>query len=154
MQSIKYSKSFHGENKKYLINIEEVGRCFTISCINVEGEEMGYATCLLKEDSLWLYKIETYEKFAHQGVGSALLDIVEFLAMQNRRKTVDGKYYPLNEFAKPFYEKHGYFIPNQKGGWDDYDETWHMFKDLDFKKIKSEISRNIEVCEENEDEKI
>lgn len=153
--SIKYKKDFHGEIKTYTMNIlDEDGVYFTITCFDENGKEMGHATCILNEDSLWLNKIETYKEYAHQGIGSAIIDIVEYLAMQKRKPMVDGKYYPLNEYAKPFYEKHGWFIPNQKGGWDNYDETWHMFKDLDFKKIKSEISRNIEVCEENEDENI
>ena len=151
---IKYKKEFHGQIKTYTMSIvDEDGVYYTITCLGDKGEDMGYATCVRKSDSFWLNKIETYEGFGHQGVGSAVIDIVEYLAMQNRRKTVDGKFYPFNNsYAKPFYLSHGYVIPNQKGGWDDYDETWHMYKNIDFKKIKKDVESNIEVVEEIQEE--
>lgn len=151
---IKYLKDVNEQSRIFLINIEQDGNFYNFSCVNEKDKEMGYATCSLKEDSLWLNKIETFEEFAHQGVASAIIDIVEYIAMTKKRQNVEGKYYPLNEFAEPFYEKHGYFIPNKTKDWDTYDETWRMYKVLDFKKIDQVITKNMEILEECEDENV
>lgn len=109
---------------------------------------MGYATFKLKrnkyQDSIWLYKIETYPKYAHTGVGTATINLLEYFALQNRVQVVEGKFYPENEFAKPFYNKYGYSIDRE-----DY-ETY-IYKTLDYKRIKENIEPNITKYEEQFD---
>ena len=91
---------------------------------------MGYATFKLKrnkyQDSIWLYKIETYPKYAHTGVGTATINLLEYFALQNRAQVV------------------GYSIDKE-----DY-ETY-IYKTLDYKRIKENIEPNITKYEEQFD---
>lgn len=109
------------------------------------SDVMGYATFKLKRqryfDSVWLYKIETNKEYAHKGVGSAVINLLEYFAYQNRAHTVEGKFFPENEYAKPFYDKFGYSI--EKEGYETY-----IYKTLDFKTIKQTIEPNITGYEE------
>ena len=70
--------------------------------------------------------------------------MLEYFALQNRAQVVEGKFYPENEFAKPFYNKYGYSIDKE-----DY-ETY-IYKTLDYKRIKENIEPNITKYEEQFD---
>lgn len=112
---------------------------YTIKIMN-ENSTMGYLTFKIKREgynnSIWLNKIETYKKFAHQGVGTALIQLLEYFAYKNNLQYIEGKFYPDNEYAKPFYEKYSYKIEKE------YYETF-VSKWLDFDKIKKEIEPNL-----------
>ena len=123
--------------------IEKQNDFYVVKCVDKDNEELGFINFEIKNNKVWIYKIETNPNFFHQGIGTALLNTMEYIAMLNNISRVEGKYYPTNEYTKPFYEKYGYYIPNQKKSWDDYDETWTMSKDLDFDKIKSYIEDNL-----------
>lgn len=138
-----YNKEFEA---KILYNSDD--DIYRIEVLN-GSKVMGYATFKLKRqrflDSIWLYKIETNKEYAHKGVGSAVINLLEYFAYQNRAHTVEGKYFPKNEFAKPFYDKFGYSI--EKEGYETY-----IYKTLDFKTIKQNIEPNIIGYEEQLDE--
>lgn len=106
---------------------------------------MGYASFKVKrrqyQDSIWLYKIETNPNYAHMGVGTATICLLEYFALNKRVQVIEGKYFPKNEFAKPFYEKYGYSI--EKDGYETF-----IFKYLDYKKIKENIEPKIIQYEE------
>ena len=133
-------------DSKILFNTEE--NSYRIEILD-NSNVMGYATFRIKrnryQDSIWLYKIETYPKYAHTGVGTATINLLEYFALQNKAQVVEGKFYPENEFAKPFYNKFGYSIDRE-----DY-ETY-IYKALDYKKIKENIEPNITKYEEQLDE--
>lgn len=133
-------------DSKILFNTEE--NSYRIEILD-NSNVMGYATFRIKrnryQDSIWLYKIETYPKYAHTGVGTATINLLEYFALQNRAQVVEGKFYPENEFAKPFYNKFGYSIDRE-----DY-ETY-IYKTLDYTKIKENIEPNITKYEEQLDE--
>lgn len=76
------------------------------------GEVMGTANFAIvsKDRKVWLRKIETRQEFQNMGVGQALLDVLEYFTIQNGLKHIEGKFYPDNEFARPFYLKNGYDI--------------------------------------------
>ena len=117
---------------------------YDIRCYDNSEKEMGLITFKFLPKKVWLYKVETHPEFAHQGVATALIQTMEYVCMKNNVNYMEAKYYPENEFAKPFYEKHKYNLPNQNvNGWDGYDETWTMFKYLDFDFIKEKIAPNI-----------
>lgn len=74
------------------------------------GVQKGYLTFSIKRGQAWIYKIATKPEFSRQGVGKALIDTFEFILSGKRISSVEGKFYPDNEYAKPFYEKNGYQI--------------------------------------------
>ena len=155
-ERIAYTRKVEGIEKKYNIVLEQEDDFYELKCKTKDNHIMGYLTFKIYDDCLWINKIETKEKYQHKGVANALIELVEYFAMTQRKTKIQAKYYPTNSYAKPFYQKHEYFIPNQSGTWEDYDETWTMYKDLCFEEIDKNIKPNIkfidpiESDEENE----
>ena len=122
---------------KITYNAED--RYYTIE-VGQGKQVMGYVTFKTKRETrgntIWINKIETYEQFAHRGVGTAVIQLLEYFAYKNNISYMEGKFYPDNEYAKPFYEKLGYTIEKE------YYETF-VYKLLDFKEIKTQIAPNI-----------
>ena len=122
------------------VQFYDKGKSFEIKCDNGEGQEMGYVNFAINKEygsrQLWLYKIKTYDEFQHQGVGSALITALEFFAYMRNISVVDGKFYPDNEFAAPFYEKYGYSIYHE-------DYFTGVGKRIDFEKFEQETLPNI-----------
>ena len=85
---------------------------FQARAIADNGDVMGtaYFSVNRKERKLWLRKIETKPKYQNLGIGKALLDTLEYFTIQNRLCVIEGKFYPDNEYARPFYLKNGYDI--------------------------------------------
>ena len=73
---------------------------------------MAVATFLIDSDyskrKIWLQNIETHEEYAHKGIASALICIIEYFALTHKITEIEGKYYPKNGYAKAFYEKNGF----------------------------------------------
>lgn len=114
------------------LKYSDEGRFYTLYAS--KGETlMGFATFLFKNEygirKMWLQYIETKEKFAHQGVATAMINIMEYVSYKNHVDRVEGKYYPKNEYAKPFYEKNGYDIDHEY-----YD--WYIDKRLEFNEVE------------------
>ncbi len=95
-----------------LTNVDEYSNEYKISALDDNGNEMGYATFSVnkKERKVWLRKIETYSGYQNLGVAKAILDVLEYFTVQNRLCMIEGKFFPDNEFARPFYEKNNYDI--------------------------------------------
>ena len=100
------------------VNYDNEDSFYKATAMSMQNEEMGYITYkFIPEERLaWLCKIETYENFQHRGVATALLAFFEQEALTKRYRNVEGKYYPSNKFAKPFYEKMGYAIEREGYG--------------------------------------
>lgn len=147
---INYTKDINNDRKNFDLQIMQDKDFFQINCISPDNEIMGFITFKKNINNLWILKLETNEKFFHQGVASALIDITEYIATINYLTRIEGKFMPDNEFARPFYEKNGYFVPNKTKSWDDYDETWTLYKNLDPKKVKEKVIPNIKVNQEDE----
>lgn len=81
---------------------------------------------------IWLNKISTDEKYQHKGYGTALIYALEYMAKKLRFDQIEGKFYPENEFAKLFYDKHDYAI--YKDGYETF-----ITKSLDYEEIKQQI---------------
>lgn len=133
------------------LTLNEEDDHYTVICMAHNGEEMGSINFGIKDRHIWLYRITVDEKFQHQGIGTALIYAMEYIALNNNLNKIEAKYYPSNEFAKPFYKKLGYYIPNESGKWEDYDETWTMYKYLDFNEIRENIVPRIRIKERAEE---
>ena len=142
-KQIKYKvKLTNQEESLKVLDIKKDKDFYFVCCVE-NNKKIGFISFQIKDGKTWIYKIETNKEHFHQGIGTALLFAMEYISMLNNVKVVEAKYYPENEFAKPFYEKYGYHIPNQTKNWEEYDETWKMFKVLNYNKIKSQIENNI-----------
>ena len=113
------------------------------------NKEMAVATFLIYNDyskrKIWLQNIETHEEYAHKGIASALLGIIEYFALTHKIIEIVGKYYPKNEYAKTFYEKNGYSITNEN-------YQCYISKQLEFNKIKKnkdKFIKNVENADED-----
>ena len=100
-----------------LVNVDDLHE-YKISALSDNGEEMGFATFAVKqkERKVWLRKIQTNPGYENIGVGKAILDVLEYFTIQNRLCIIEGKFYPDNEYARPFYLKNNYDISKE-----DYD---------------------------------
>ena len=87
------------------------------------NQEMGTLSFLLENKKIWFFYVETYEPFQHMGVATAMVEHMEAFAQKNHIKHIEGRFFPSNEFAKPFYNKLGYDIFQ-----DGYE--WFVTKDL------------------------
>jgi len=141
-------------NKEYLFDMKMVYHSsedyYTISCFDENGvhtSETSFAISKANRNpSIWIYKIATYKDYQHLGLGKIMLDTVEMFAMQRRINIIEGKFYPDNEYAEPFYIKNGYSIDR------DYN-TSEIYKYLDFNKVNCpfekldiEIEHELEMC--------
>lgn len=138
------------QNKKIKIEIVSVDEDdYKITAFSSEGESMGAVYFCLEDKGrrIWLRKIETYKNYQNQGVGKALIDVLEYFALKRNVCYIEGKFYPENEYAKPFYLKNGYKI---------YKEDYETFvgKYLDKEEILGELKNKIlgyEVKQNNEE---
>ena len=103
----------------HLINVDNENE-YQAQALADNGDIMGSISFLIKRKDrlVWLRKIETRPEYQHQGVGQALLDTLEYFTIQKRLCMIEGKFYPDNEFARPFYIKNNYSI--DKDGYDTF----------------------------------
>ena len=64
---------------------------------------------------------------------------MEYTTLDTRKTSIDGKFYPDNEFAKPFYEHRGFDIT--KDGYETY--VGKYLNDKQKKRITDEIAPRI-----------
>lgn len=145
---ISYQKYMNNNLKIFDMQIIKEKGCFYITCFSKNKEEMGIVSFKINENFLWVYKLKTNQNFYRQGVASAILDIVEYIAIKNGVNIIEGKFFPDNNYALPFYEKNGFHVPNQTKTWDDYDPYWRLYKILDIKTVKEKVANNIIVKKE------
>lgn len=110
-----------GKNgKEFNIECVKNNNFYEVKAIGENFDVMGYANFIFcpTDKKVWLYKIETKERYQGQGVGQAVLDIMECVIVSKRYNKIDGKFFPTNEHARPFYEKNGYTI--EKDGYETY----------------------------------
>lgn len=114
-------------------NYDEIENFYSYKAMD-GNEEMGFINFkdskIYGKRSFWIYKIEVNEKYQHQGVGQALLNAMEVTALDKRVQFILGKFYPTNQYAKPFYLKNGYTISRE--------DDWEIEKVLDFDKVKNQ----------------
>lgn len=133
--------SFEDKNIKIKKSYNEIHKFFTFTAISKNNKIM--ATLTFKKDSnnshrIWLNKIRVEEKFSHNGAASALMYALEDFALKNRVFYIEGKFYPENEYAKPFYEKLGYEI---------YKEDYETYVG----KFLNKTNNNIKIIETEDD---
>ena len=94
-----------------LINVDNKDE-YQARAIADNGDIMGTVSFAVKrkDRSVWLRKIQTEPQYQGQGVGQALLDTLEYFTIKHRLCHIEGKFFPDNEFAKPFYLKNSYDI--------------------------------------------
>ena len=98
-------------DKNLLVDIEtKIERNHYVAiAYDLEKNELGFAEFnKLEEDEMWLYQIKTYPE--NRGIGSTLLDFVEFWAAKFDCNHVTGKYGPTSDYTKEFYDKNCYEI--------------------------------------------
>ena len=110
-----------------------------VSALDKDKKEIGYVNFCVIDESFyrksWLNYICVDDEYSHKGIGSALLNVFEYLSVRLRCSYVDGKYYPKNSAAVEFYKKHEYSIIK-----DDYQQF--LSKRLDEKKIEKEFKKH------------
>lgn len=127
-------KITHHQDKDYytILCFDDAGICAGRASFKIS--KMGY------RPSIWIYKIETFENFQNRGLGKAILDTVEMFAKLKRIYIIEGKFYPDNEYAEPFYIKNGYGIDR------DY-SSCEIYKHLVFDKVSCPFEQ-LEIVEE------
>ena len=124
-------------NRVFNVQIESLKEdIFQVIIESATGEVMGEISFKIKADRAWIYSIGTAEKFQNMGVGQTLLNCFEYCCAMKRCQTVEGKYYPSNEFARQFYEKNSYEI--YKDGYDCL-----IYKKLNIKEILENFKSKI-----------
>lgn len=101
------------ENKNNIsVNYTLEDDLYTIQLVdNIAQAEIGFANFkFTKNRGVWLYNIKINEGYQSNGYGKKLLKLFEDFCVAQRRFFVEGKYYPTNDHAKPFYLKNGYSI--------------------------------------------
>lgn len=146
---INYQKEICGVQKDFNLQILKNNNFYEINCMSQNDENMGFITFKIYNSILWIYKIETNKNFYRQGVASAILDITEYIAITHNANRIEGKFMPNNQYARPFYEKNGFEVPNKVKSWDTYDPYWIMYKCLDAKAIKNKVANNITICKDD-----
>ncbi|MGN1227802.1 MAG: GNAT family N-acetyltransferase [Christensenellales bacterium] len=111
---------------------------YEIIAKNSENNDiMGYLTFkVIKDSNIWIYKLETKQEYQGKGVGTALMNALEYFACSHNIDYIEGKFYPSNAVAKPFYEELGYIID-----YDDYSQC--VFKHLRVKDVLSRLEPNV-----------
>lgn len=61
----------------------------------------------IKGNKAWLYYIEVKDEYQGLGLGQKLFSVFEYFIAKHNVESFEGKYYPLNDKAKPFYLKNG-----------------------------------------------
>lgn len=117
------------------LNYYDKNRFYEIVALNENSKVMGSLSYKIDYGyrKAWLNKISTEEEFQHKGVGQLLLNAFEYLISDARINCVEGKFYPENDFALPFYQKNDYKI--EKDGYETI-----LFKSIDTQKIKEQFS--------------
>lgn len=134
------------DRKDFYLNItcDDLNDFYTVKALSFAEVLLGAMTFKTKQENyckkIWLYKIETFGEHQQKGVGTKLINFLEFFAQQNGVRFIEGKYYPENDRTKSFYEHRGYSI--EKDGYD-----WFVYKNLNFsdeKNIDILFSQNAE----------
>lgn len=112
------------------------GDYYQLNAKNYKKEIIGFLNFYMSKSNkrgMTLNKIEIDEKYQGQGYGKALIKAFEYIVCLKRKDYIEGKFYPTNKTAKPFYESHGYSIERC-----DYDQVvCKTIKDID--KLKDEL---------------
>lgn len=135
---MKYIDEYNGNAVEHNIKITHYNDkdYYLIQVLNEDNKEMGFLSFKAYDDYIWIFKLETHEEYRNKGVGSALLNMLEYMAKYKWKNSIEGKFYPDNEFAKPLYEKFGYSF--------DYELTGQtIFKYISFDKVKEEIAPKV-----------
>lgn len=87
------------------------GSQYKISAKDLNGKVLGFANFKkLNKDEIWLYQIATFSEFQNNGIGSSILDILDFWTCDLGCKKILGKFSPSTMYAENFYYKNGYKI--------------------------------------------
>ena len=92
---------------------DDVADYYIVRVFSDYGNIMGRISFKIEDDETWIYSINAYDEYQHMGVGQALLDACEYISCKNGVRRIRGKYFPSNEYAKPFYEKNDYIITKE-----------------------------------------
>jgi len=129
---------------KLIVDFSKKYKYYTVSALAKNKILLGEMTFKIGDyRNIWLYKIATIDKYQKQGIGSKLLNYLEFFANEHRIKQIEGKYFPSNGSAKSFYENRGYTI--EKEGYD-----WVVYKYINqnYNYQKNIIVKENEDCQE------
>lgn len=103
------------KNKKYHLKKESFERQVSYTLYDKKGqttfEKAGSVLYYIEFDDyssyLWLTSINVEEKYQSMGLGQFLFDLLYNDAILKRASYIEGKYFPTNDKAKPFYDKNG-----------------------------------------------
>lgn len=121
-------------------------RCIELIALNDNNKEIGLLRFRLNKDDrkiACLNHISVKEEYQHMGVASALIKLFEKISVMLGVGFIKGKYYPKNNYAKPFYTSNGYRIV-----YDEYDKL--IFKALERDNVNEDFKNIIVSSAENE----
>lgn len=121
---------------------------FEIKCYKDE-KKLGYLTFKVSGKHLnevFVYQIKTISTL-NKGVGSSLIDALEYFVYINNIESFDAKYYPTTDNIKDFYAHRGYKI--YKDGYESY-----IYKYYNKSKIEKDILPKIINVSQNEKDSI
>lgn len=109
-------------NITFNVNKSDNKSLFVIKALDSDENIVASATFKLKCGYCYLNRIEIENfKYAHLGLCSQILKIIEQISIEKRCKFIEGKFCPFGELgphAKSFYNKNGYEI--YKDGYETY----------------------------------
>ena len=106
---------------------------FEIKCYK-DKKKLGYLTFKVTgkhSNEIFVYQIKATSTL-NKGVGSSLIDALEYFAYINDIESFNAKYYPTTDNVKDFYAHRGYEI--YKDGYDSY-----IYKNYRKSKIKKDV---------------
>lgn len=110
------------KNHTYRIGKETFGNQIVYTLYISPAKAVGSVYFCIRQDGannyLWLSNISIEPEFQSQGLGQFLFDLMYNDAVLARVWQIEGKYYPSNDKAKPFYDKNNVEI--YKDGYETY----------------------------------
>ena len=91
---------------------------FSVNAVDRDNHQMGLISFNIEnKEYVFFGVLLVFKEFARQGVGSKLVEFMEYVAQQGNVSTIRGDYDPEDDRAEKFYNKNGYKIVHI----DDYD---------------------------------
>ena len=95
----------------YIIKKDTFSTQVVYGLYNLQNEEIGSLYYCINQtnarNDLWLININIKPYYQTRGLGQFLFDLLVNDAILAHVNFIEGKYFPTNDHAKPFYEKNG-----------------------------------------------
>ena len=97
----------------YVISLSQNEQMASKICFGIENEN--------DKNRVWLYRISTDDNYKKNGLGTKLIQTMEYIALQNNITHIDGYYYPEDDVVASMFYGYKFNFENASG---------HIYKDL------------------------